>query len=56
MDITQLLVINAPERTVFLMHDAMLKEAIIVIQTQRDNLIHTSKVLSWIQINPSSKM
>ena len=55
MGITQLLVINAPERSVFLMHDVMFKGAIIAIQTQRDNLVYASKVLSWIQINLSSK-
>jgi hypothetical protein len=55
MGITQLLVINAPERSVFLMHDIILKGATIAIQTQRDYLVHTSKVLSWIQINLSSR-
>ena len=55
MGITQLLVINAPEGSVFLMHDVMFKGAIIAIQTQRDNLVYASKVLSWIQINLSSK-
>ncbi len=37
------------------MHDVMFKGAIIAIQTQRDNLVYASKVLSWIQINLSSK-
>ena len=55
MGITQLLVINAPERSVFLMHDVMFKGAIIAIQAQRDHLVYTSKFLSWIQINLSSK-
>ena len=55
MGITQLLVINAPERSVFLMHDVMFKGAIIAIQTQRDNLVYASKVLCWTQINLSSK-
>ena len=27
----------------------------MAIQTQRDRLVYTSKVLSWIQINLSSK-
>ena len=55
MDITQLLAIIAPERSVFLMHDVMFKGAIIAIQAQRDHLVYTSNFLSWIQINLSSK-
>lgn len=55
MGITQLLVINAPERSVFLMHDVIINGATIAIQTQRDYLVHTSKVLSRIQINLSSR-
>jgi len=37
------------------MLDVIFKGAIIAIQTQRDHLAYTSKVLSWAQINLSSK-
>lgn len=37
------------------MHDVIINGATIAIQTQRDYLVHTSKVLSRIQINLSSR-